>query len=258
MSIISAEPLTQASDDDALDLPTINAMLEKSSPEEVVQWAAGEFGHSDIVMSSSFGAESAVLLHMATQVIPDIRIIFVDTGYLFPETHAFMEQLRRRMNLNVWTYRTHTDPIAYLHTAGEENPNWRKDIDRCCGINKNEPFDRAMRELAPAAWLRGVRRNQTEERQAMKHLHRSARHNCFAVSPLLNMDRRAIHGYLKKFDLPYHPLFDQGYSSIGCNPLSCTRPIQIGEDPRAGRWSGGNKVECGINVDKNSLDSAQI
>ena len=256
MSIISAEPLTQTNDD-AIDLPTINAMLEKSSPEEVVQWASGWFGHSDILMSSSFGAESAVLLHMATQVVPDIKIVFVNTGYLFPETHAFMEQLRLRLNLNVWTYRTHTDPIAYLHAAGEE-PNWRKDIDRCCGINKNEPFDRAMRELRPLAWLRGIRRNQAETRADRQFVERSKRFDTYAISPLLNMDRRATHAYLKKYDLPYHPLFDQGYSSIGCNPLSCTRPIQIGEDPRAGRWSGGNKIECGINVDKNSLDSAQI
>jgi phosphoadenosine phosphosulfate reductase len=241
-----------------LDLPTLNADFESADPSAIVEWAAAEFGPENVLMSSSFGADSAVLLHMATRVIPRIKIVFVNTGYLFPETHAFMEQLRQRLDLNVWTYRTANDPIAYLRRAGEENPAWRNDVDRCCGANKNEPFDRALRELRPAAWLRGVRRNQTPERQAMRHVEWSVKHGCHAVSPLLNLDRRAIHAYLKKHDLPYHPLFELGYASIGCNPLSCTRAIGAAEDARAGRWAGSGKVECGINVDSNSLDSAKI
>jgi phosphoadenosine phosphosulfate reductase len=243
---------------DIIDIEPLNVMFEKSDPQKLVEWTAAEFSPGEIVMSSSFGAESAVLLHMATQVLPDIRVIFVNTGYLFPETHAFMEQLRLRLNLNVWIYRTRNDPIAYLHKAGEDNPAWRKDIDSCCGQNKNDPFDRAMKELHPRAWLRGIRRNQADSRKDRQFIEWSSRHNCYAISPLLNLDRRAMHGYLKKHDLPYHPLFEQGYASIGCNPISCTRPIQLGEDPRAGRWSESNKIECGINVDKNSLDSANI
>jgi len=190
--------------------------------------------------------------------VPDLKVIFVNTGYLFPETHAHMEALRLRLNLNVWIYRTRNDPIAYLHSAGEENPAWRKDIDRCCAANKNEPFERAMRELQPKAWLRGIRRGQAHTRENRQFVEWSDRFNCYAVSPLLNWDRRTLHAYLKKHDLPYHPLFERGYESIGCNPLSCTRPIQLGEDPRSGRWSETAKVECGINVEKNSLDSANI
>ncbi len=241
-----------------LDVASLNAMFEEADPTRVVAWAAAEFAPQDVVMSSSFGAESAVLLHMATRVIPDIKVIFVDTGYLFPETHTHLELLRRRLDLNIWAYRTRNDPIAYLHKAGEENPAWRKDVDACCGQNKTEPFARAMTELKPKAWLRGIRRQQSVTRQSARFLEWSQRFNCYAVSPLLKMDRRTIHAYLKKHDLPYHPLFEQGYASIGCNPLSCTRPIQIGEDARAGRWSESAKVECGINVESNSLESANI
>jgi phosphoadenosine phosphosulfate reductase len=240
-----------------LDLQALNPMFESTDPAKIVQWAVSQFGR-DLVMSSSFGAESAALIHMAHSAQPGIRIIFVNTGYLFPETHQFMEDLRRRFNLNVWTYRTRNDPIAYLRKAGEENPTWRKDIESCCAANKIEPFQRAMAEIAPKAWLRGIRRNQNSLRQERQFVEWSARYNCFAVSPLLNWGAREIHAYLKQHDLPYHPLWDKGYTSIGCNPLSCTRPVGEGDDPRAGRWTGQDKIECGINVSKNSLDSANL
>lgn len=238
-----------------LDLETLNSVFEKQTPMQIVEWACAHFGR-EIVMSSSFGAESALLIHMATRHVPDIRIIMVDTGYLFPETFAFMEQLRLRFNLNVWLYRTRQEPIAYLHKSGEENPDWRKDVEGCCAVNKNEPFERAMKELVPPAWLRGIRRSQAETRQARTFVEWSGRYGCYAISPLLNWSSREIYKYMKDNDLPYHPLYEQGYASIGCNPLSCTRPVQIGEDPRSGRWSGQGKVECGINLD--SLDSANL
>jgi phosphoadenosine phosphosulfate reductase len=240
-----------------LDLAALNQMFEKTDPAKIVEWSAAQFG-DELVMSSSFGAESAVLLHMATRVLPRIRVIFVNTGYLFPETHRFMEELRQRLDLNVWTYTTRNDPIAWLHKAGEENPAWRKDINACCAANKIEPFERAMKELTPKAWLRGIRRHQSSTRQDKPFIEWSARYRCHAISPLLKWESREIHQYLKSNDLPYHPLWDKGYASIGCNPLSCTRPIGEGEDPRAGRWAGQDKIECGINVSKNSLDSANI
>ena len=239
-----------------IDAEAMNQMFERREPPEIVEWAVAQFG-SELVMSSSFGADSALLIHMAVQAKPDIRVIFGNTGYLFPETHQFMEQLRLRFNLNVWIYRTKNDPIEYLRKAGEENPQWRNDIDACCAANKNEPMERAMRELAPKAWLRGIRRQQAETRKAAEFVQWHQRHNCYAISPLLKMSTRDIHFYMKQHDLPYHPLYEKGYASIGCNPLSCTRPIQPGEDPRAGRWHGSGKVECGINLG-GSLDSSQL
>ncbi len=240
------------------DLATLNETFTAAGgdPEKIIAWSAAQFA-PDLVMTSSFGAESALLIHMVTRVVPDIRIIFINTGYLFPETHAFMESLRRRFNLNVWTYRTRNDPIDWLRRAGEDNPTWRKDVDACCAANKNEPMDRAMKELAPRAWLRGIRGNQTAHRRAMQYAEHSSRYGCYAISPLLSWTGREIYAYMKRHDLPYHPLYEKGYLSIGCNPLSCTRAVQDGEDPRAGRWSAAGKVECGINL-TNSLDSAQI
>ncbi len=237
------------------DVPALNSLFEKSHPLDVVKWAYAEYGE-DLVMSSSFGADSAVLLHMATRVYPNIRIIMVDTGYLFPETWQFMEELRKRLNLNVWVYRTRQDPIAYLQSKGEKDPQYREDIACCCATNQNEPFDRAMRDLAPKGWLRGIRRRQAETRANRQFIEYSPRYRCHAISPLLNWTGREIHQYLKENDLPYHPLRDKGYLSIGCNPLSCTRPISAGEDERAGRWSGSSKIECGINL--TSLDSSQL
>lgn len=239
----------------ATDIAAVSEFLEESHPLDVIKWAHGEYG-DEIVMSSSFGADSAVLLHMATRVMPGIKVVMIDTGYLFPETWQFMQDLRRRLSLNVWVYRTRRDPIAYLHEAGESNPQFRQDIPACCAVNKNEPFGRAMAELKPKAWLRGIRRQQSESRAGKQFVELSPRYNCYAISPLLNWGGREIHQYLKAHDLPYHPLRDKGYLSVGCNPLSCTRAIKAGEDGRSGRWSETGKVECGINL--NSLDSAQL
>ena len=238
--------LTEA--DAILDINATNAVLETYAPAKVVSWAANHFGR-DLLMSSSFGAESALLIHMAIQHIPDIRIVMIDTGYLFPETHTFMEQLRHRFDLNVWVYRTQNDPIRFLADVGETDPTTRADIDRCCAANKNEPFERAMRQLKPKAWLRGIRRHQADTRKHRQIVEWSDRYDCYAISPLLNWTRRDIHQYMKQHDLPYHPLFDKGYASIGCNPLSCTRPVQIGEDSRAGRWAGTAKSECGLHLE---------
>src|SRR3954454_1882964 len=122
-----------------LDLDTLNPVFERQHPQQIVDWAAAQFG-DDFVMSSSFGAESALMIHMATRAKPDVRIVMVDTGYLFPETHAFMEQLRHRLNLNVWVYGTKQAPIQYLKASGEGDPTWRSDVERCCAANKNEPM----------------------------------------------------------------------------------------------------------------------
>jgi len=255
--IPQSESVQAGADPGALDLPALNAMLERATAERVVEWAASEFG-DELIMSSSFGAESAMLLHLATRRLPRIRVVFVDTGYLFPETWQFMEQLRRRLDLNVWVYRTKHDPIEYLRRHGEGDPHWRSDVETCCKHNKNEPFERAIADLRPRAWLRGVRRGQAETRRTMQFVEWSQRYQCYAVSPMLNLSTREIHEYLKRHGLPYHPLYEHGYASIGCNPLSCTRPIEPGQDARAGRWAGRDKVECGINLTNNSLDSAGL
>ena len=239
-----------------LELPEINAMLEARTPMQIVEWAVAQFGN-ELIMSSSFGAESACLIHMAATYAPRIRIVMVDTGFLFPETHRFMEDLRKRMDLNVWVYRTNQDPIAYVQGTGDTDFAFRRDVESCCEINKNNTFDRAIKELAPSAWVRGIRRDQADTRKSREIVEWSKRNNCFAISPLLPWTNRDIGLYMKQHQLPYHPLVEKGYLSIGCNPLSCTRPVMPGEDPRAGRWAGQAKTECGLHVET-SLDSAKL
>jgi phosphoadenosine phosphosulfate reductase len=238
------------------DIEAINALFETAHPLDIVNWAAAEFG-DDLVMTSSFGAESALLLHMATQIRHDINVIMIDTGYLFPETHLFMEELRAKLNLNVWSFRTKNDPIQWLQTVGENDPTWRDDVDRCCAVNKNEPMERAMNQLKPKAWLRGIRRKQSSIREDRKFVEWSKRYKCFAVSPILNWGGRQISDYLRENDLPYHPLWEKGYLSIGCNPQSCTRSVGAGEHARSGRWSSQEKTECGLHLDE-SMDSANL
>ena len=200
-------------------------------------------------MSSSFGAESALLIHMATRAKPDIKVIVVDTGYLFPETHAFLETLRHRFDLNIWTYRTRQDPIRYLLDANETDPTFRNNVEALLRRQQERAF-RAGHARAETPRLAARHSPQPGgHARRTKAVEWSNRFSCYAVSPLLNWSRKEIHQYMKQHDLPYHPLFDQGYASIGCNPLSCTRPIQIGEDPRAGRWSGTGKLECGLHLE---------
>ena len=165
-----------------------------------------------------------------------------------------MEQVRSRFNLNVWTYRTRNDPIQYLKEAGEGEPTWRNDIRACCAANKNEPIERAFKTIGAKAYLRGIRRQQAKTRENAAFIEWAPRYGCYAISPLLNWTNKDVGLYMKQHDLPYHPLIEKGYLSIGCNPLSCTAPVQIGADPRSGRWAGSGQLECGIN----SLDSANL
>jgi phosphoadenosine phosphosulfate reductase len=182
-------------------------------------------------------------------VKPDIKIVIVNTGYLFHETLVFMEEMRNRFHLNILEYRTKNDPVVWLSVNGEPDPRVRNNVEACCAANKNEVFDRAMKEIAPAAWIRGVRADQSKERSKMKHLQWSARNNCWAVSPILRWTNRDVFYYMKQHNLPHHPLWEKGYVSIGCNPATCTRAVGEGDDQRAGRWSGMEKTECGIHLD---------
>lgn len=229
------------------DLVRINEDLAALEPREVVGWAVRAFGEK-LVMSSSFGAESAVLLHMASEAVPKIRVIFVDTGFLFQETQRFIEELRQRLRLNIALYRPLVSAREYLQSAGESDPQQRRDIESCCRVNKNEPFERAMRELRPLGWLRGIRSDQTATRRQANIIEWASRFQCWAISPLLRCSTKQVQEYLKRHDLPFHPLYESGYVSIGCSPLSCTRPLTPGEDVRGGRWSGTTKTECGLHV----------
>lgn len=245
-SLIVSESAATLISADALE--SLNGRFEKAHPREVVQWAADFFGN-DLAMTSSFGADAMCTIQLATRVLPQIRIIFVNTGYLFPETLAFMEAVRSRYQLNVLEFHTRNDPVVWLTVHGEPDPRVRQNVAACCGANKDPVMDRAMRELSPKAYLRGVRAGQTAQRGQMKIVEWMERYQCWAISPILRWTTKDVYFYMKQHGLPHHPLVEQGYVSIGCNPTTCTRAVSFGEDERVGRWSGSDKKECGINLD---------
>ena len=231
--------------DAAENLDAQGAEFEHRDALDIIDWAAATFGDG-LALSSSFGADSAVMLHLATRVKPDVKVITVDTGFIFPETRDFREALADRLSLNLHVYRPLVGREVFL---AEHGKMWRSSPDACCGMNKREPFDRAKRELGVRGWMTGVRREQSVTRRDTPILQRDHL-GLLKLCPIARWTAKDMHYYLQENDLPYHPLRDQGYLSIGCEPETgyCTKKVKPGEDPRAGRWAGFDKTECGLHV----------
>jgi len=229
--------------DGRLDTEGLAAEMESWPAQDVIAWGVEQFG-DDIALSSSFGADSAVMLHLATTVKPDIKVITVDTGFLFPETVQFRDELARLLNLNLLIYRPVLSTEAFL---AEHGKMWRSSPDACCAFNKREPFDRAKRELQIKSWITGVRREQSSTRKATPIVQYDNK-GLVKLCPIARWTARDVHYYLLENSLPYHPLREQGYLSIGCHPEDgfCTSKVKLGEDPRSGRWAGFDKTECGL------------
>lgn len=220
------------------DIEALNKAHNLSSPLEVLRSAIEDLYKSQIALVSSFGAESAILLHMAAQIDSHIPVIFVDTGKLFPETIAYRDKLANQFGLtNIQTIH----PDENLLQDKDPNGNlWESNTDACCHIRKVLPFDKA---LAPyVAEISGRKRFQNDIRANLGFFEKTER--TIKVNPLINWSPAELADYVIKHDLPRHPLVVQGYPSIGCAP--CTSPVAEGEDPRAGRWRGADKTECGI------------
>lgn len=199
-----------------------------------------------ITLVSSFGAESAVLLHMAATIDRDLPVTFVDTGRLFPETLAYRDELVDLLGLT--DVRTVGPDAAAMERLDPYGAMFAIDADECCRLRKVEPLARA---IAPfEAWITGRKRYQAATRTAMPVFEADATH--IKVTPLAAWGMEEVRAYLRAHDLPVHPLVGRGYPSIGCAP--CTTPVAAGEDPRAGRWRGSAKIECGIHVSKAGVE----
>lgn len=215
--------------------------FESRTPQEILEWAIREYG-DDIAMSSSFQTQSMPLLHMATRIMPNIRIFFLDTGYHFWETLEFRERIQHEWNLNVIDLRrdprwdVFARPIA--RTLPLDDPNL------CCYIHKVQPMQRAVNSVW--VWISGIRRDQTEERAHARILELQE-DGLIKVNPLLNWTKADVNRYIAEHNLPAHPLLDKGYRSIGCAP--CTVAIGDADSDRAGRWAGRGKTECGLHTD---------
>jgi phosphoadenosine phosphosulfate reductase len=222
--------------------------LKNTTAEDRVRWAAERFGDR-LVMTTSFGIQSAVMLHLVTRIVPGIPVIFIDTGYLFPETYRFAEALTVRLTLNLKVYNPAMTAARQEALHGKEWERGIKGIERYNFINKVEPMERAVRELGATAWLTGLRRSQASTRRDLKVVHQQ--NKVAKVHPIIDWDNRRVHHYLRDNGLPYHPFWEQGYASVG--DWHSTSKLLEGMTEEETRF-GGLKRECGLHENSGRAD----
>lgn len=221
-------------------LDSVNPCLERMSTDQRIEWAL-QFLPGRAVLSSSFGAQSAVMLHLLTRQVPDIPVILVDTGYLFPETYRFVDALTERLELNLRVYRPCISPEWQEARHGRLWEAGAEGIRRYNQINKVEPMQNALHELGAGTWFSGIRRSQSDTRSGIRIL--QSREPVVKVHPIVDWSDRDVHRYLNKHGLPYHPLWDQGYVSIG--DWHTSKPLSTGMSEQETRFFGLLR-ECGL------------
>ncbi|CAN5745676.1 phosphoadenylyl-sulfate reductase [soil metagenome] len=212
------------------ELAEISESLEAAPAAEVVAWAVEHF-HPALSLASSM--TDAVLIDLAVRVEPSIEVVFIDTGYHFPETLATMERVRRRYGLN----------LRVMTVAHHDEELWKVDPENCCSAVKVGQLDRAL--ASKAAWMSGLRRAESPARAAAPIVAHDVR-GLVKVNPIATWSDDEVDRYIADHDVPVNPLLRQGYHSIGCAP--CTAPAQAGDDLRSGRWQGSDKTECGLHL----------
>lgn len=214
--------------------------LESASAEERVRWALQKYGDG-LVLTTSFGIQAAVMLHLVTRIAPAIPVIFIDTGYLFPETYRFARDLTAQLQLNLKTYVPATTAAQQEALHGKRWEAGLEGLKAYNFVNKVEPMDRAVRELGATAWLAGLRRSQASSRAVLPVV--QVQNKLVKIHPILDWDNRRVHRYLTEHGLPYHPLWEQGYVSVG--DWHSTSKLEPGMSEEATRF-GGLKRECGL------------
>lgn len=219
----------------------LETVAEDWSPEQVLSWAFRSFGNR-VAICSAFGVEGMVLIDMASHVRKDVRLFTVDTEFLFPETYNLMEKIEERYGITIERVYPLLSPEVQERLHGPAL--WARDPDQCCNLRKVEPLRRKLRELD--AWITSIRRDQTVVRANARKIEWDANFGLVKINPLVDWSAKQVWRYIHDHDVPYNPLHDRGYPSIGCT--HCTRAVQPGEDARAGRWPGFAKTECGLHV----------
>jgi phosphoadenosine phosphosulfate reductase len=236
----SLEP-TEPTPELLAELKSKSDELETATPQEIIRWAADRFGPR-LTMATAFGPEGCTILHMLSQVAPQTHVFNLDTGYQFQETLDLRDEVARRYGIEVELKRPELTVEEYERKHG--GPLYKTDPDRCC-------FDRKVKVLRQAivgfeAWMSAIRRDQSADRASAPIVGWDRKFGLVKVNPLANLTKSDVWKMITDHDVPYNPLHDQGYTSIGCRP--CTRAVLFGEDERAGRWSGTAKTECGLHV----------
>ncbi|MGV2827377.1 phosphoadenosine phosphosulfate reductase [Myxosarcina sp. GI1(2024)] len=242
-----------------VDLLAAKRQLETVEATATVQWSADTFGEG-LVMTTSFGIQSAVMLHLATSIVPDLPVIWIDTGYLPAETYRFAEELTQRLKLNLKVYQSPLSPARMEALYGKL---WEREdlesLNRYDRIRKLEPMQRALKELQANAWLAGLRKDQTQHRQNLDRIELQG--NIYKIYPILHWNSRDIYQYLTKYDLPYHPYFDRGYVTVG--DWHSSRPLMADDNSARDTRFHGLKQECGLHLpqtpeEAESLNSSSL
>jgi phosphoadenosine phosphosulfate reductase len=218
-----------------------NKMLEGKPPQAILRWAVEQF-HPRLTMGTAFGAEGCCLIHMLADIEPGVRIFNLETGYQFAETMALRERILERYGTLVEFI--HPEQTVAEYEAEHHGPLYVRNPDQCCHDRKLVPLRRAV--AGYEAWISAIRRDQTTHRASAAVVQWDGKFGLVKVNPLLNWTQRDVWAFVVKHDVPYNPLHDRGYQSIGCWP--CTRAVREGEGDRAGRWAGTAKKECGLHV----------
>jgi phosphoadenosine phosphosulfate reductase len=230
---------TQAAPIAGLDLEEVNRILADAPAQEILRWAVDAAPRDRLALISAFGPGSAVLIHLLAELESDLPVVFVDTLHHFRETLDHVEAVRRRYDLDLRVYRPAESLEEFVRMHGDRL--WEKDLQRYQQVAKVEPFRRATEVLD--GWITGRRRDQAATRTALPVVEGGEK---LRINPLVNWTRSDVWSYIVTNELPYNPLHDRGYASIGDAPL--TSPIRPDEDERAGRWRGSATVECGIHL----------
>lgn len=224
-------------------IEAVNPKLEAMDSVQRVEWALDNLPQN-FALSSSFGIQSAVSLHMVTQVFPEIPVIVVDTGYLFPETYQFIEQLTEQLKLNLVVFRAQKSSAWQEATSGKLWQQGEEALNQYNQLNKVEPMEAGLRQLTVSSWFAGIMRSQSSSRSNIPVLQKIR--GRLKVHPIIDWNKRLVHQYLIKHKLPYHPLWEKGYVSVG--DVHSTTPLLAGMSDEDTRF-GGVKRECGLHED---------
>jgi phosphoadenosine phosphosulfate reductase len=224
--------------------------FESKEPQEILKWALDTF-HPKVALSSSFSVEDVTLIDMLWKINPKFRVFTLDTGRLDQETYSLIDRIRAKYDVQVEVYYPNTAAVEKMVREKGMNLFYESVAHRrlCCNVRKVEPLMRALNGLD--AWITGLRREQSVTRTEVKKVEIDEAHgNRVKINPLADWSNEQVWNYVKKNNVPFNPLYDKGYTSIGCEP--CTRPIKPGEDVRAGRWwwELPDEKECGLHVHK--------
>ena len=223
------------------EFQTLSDAFETQTPQDVLTYAIGAY-FPDIVLASSFGAEDVVLIDMVHRINPKTPILYLDTDFLFKETYATRDRLIQKYRIAPIQVKSLLTPEQQAEKFGDKL--WERRPDECCNQRKVEPLARALKGYK--AWITGIRREQSPTRANARLVEWDPKFGLVKFNPLARWKTEDVWTYIKLYEVPYNPLHDQNYPSIGCT--YCTRPVQPGEDPRAGRWAGFAKTECGLHV----------